>query len=97
MRSGEAVLDGEWIVIRVAVAALPTALSAMPGFDWDGEGIRVCDAQQFARDVVNELNREEEDGTTPIHEAFDKAMLGAVENGSEGLTDGGAPDGGARE
>ena len=44
----------------------------------------VTDLAEFARDVVRELNREAEDGTTPIHELLDRALAEAVDQGSLG-------------
>lgn len=43
----------------------------------------ITDAKGFAKDVVIELNREEEDGTTLVHRMFDQAFLRVAENGSE--------------
>ena len=39
----------------------------------------------FIKDVVNELTNEAEDGTTLLHQTFDKAIENAIENGSEGI------------
>jgi hypothetical protein len=39
----------------------------------------------FARDVRNELLQEDEQGSHKIHLLLDEAILGAVEQGSEGL------------
>jgi len=41
--------------------------------------------KEFARDVVNEINDEEEDGSTLLTGLFDKATERAVENGSLGI------------
>lgn len=40
---------------------------------------------QFAKDVVTELKREEEDGTTPVHRLLDRACKMAHEAGSEAV------------
>jgi hypothetical protein len=36
----------------------------------------------FAKDVANELHKEEEDGSTPVHLLLDKAIEAATINGS---------------
>lgn len=69
------------IVIRVPVAALHDALQQNPRYDTYAEA-NVTDADGFASDVVRELNREAEDGTTPVHLLFDRAMAEAIEQGS---------------
>lgn len=37
----------------------------------------------FAKDILNELESEEEDGTTLVHRMLDSAANNAIENGSE--------------
>lgn len=49
---------------------------------------RVVDSKVFAEDVIAEINREGEDGTTPLTRFLDDMMMAAVENGSLGI-DGG--------
>ncbi len=70
------------IVIRVPFSVLPDALEQNPR-DGSYVGGKVTSVQGFANEVVRELNAEAEDGTTPIHELFDRAMAAAIENGSE--------------
>lgn len=43
------------------------------------------DADTLANDVVRTLRFEQEDGTTLVHEALDKAIMAAVEDGSYGI------------
>lgn len=69
------------IAIRVPVRVLPDALHQNPRDD-SCYAVKVVDVPGFAGDVVRELNAEAEDGTTPIHELFDKAMATAIDNGS---------------
>lgn len=79
--SGRAVIEGGDIVIRVAISALPLIAEApMAGTDY-----KVTDAEVFAVDLVRELNREEEDGTTRIHRLFDGAIEEAIDQGAEGV------------
>ena len=46
---------------------------------------RVVDPKVFAEDVLAEINREGEDGTTPLTRFLDDMMEAAVENGSLGI------------
>lgn len=45
-------------------------------------GYTVSNPYMFAKDIVAQLVREQEDGTTPIHELLDKAANDAIEAGS---------------
>lgn len=47
--------------------------------------VLVTDLAAFAKDFVSELNREEEDGSTPITELLDAAFSKAVDNGAQGI------------
>ena len=47
------------------------------------EDFKITDREGFAKDILNELEREEEDGTTLVHKMFDQAANSAVEDGSE--------------
>lgn len=51
------------------------------------EGFNVTNAVKFAEDVLHELEREEEDGTTVVHEMLDEAAFAAACNGSEWTED----------
>lgn len=77
----EAKIEDGVIVIRVPVSVLPAALEQNPRND-SYRGSLITNLEGFARDVVIELNREEKDGTTPVHLLFDKAMAEAIEQGS---------------
>lgn len=74
-------IEGGFIVIRTPIAALPDALKQNPRDD-SYHGYSITDANGFAGDVVRELNREAEDGTTPVHLLFDRAMGDAIDDGS---------------
>jgi hypothetical protein len=45
----------------------------------------IVDPEQWGRDVVSELTREEEDGSSPLGNLLDTAILEAVEMGSIGV------------
>ncbi len=83
--SGQAKIEGGEIVIRVSIDALPFIADHV--FALEGSLYAVTDAPTFARDLVYELNREEEDGTTPIHRMFDAAISEANEQGADGVTE----------
>jgi hypothetical protein len=69
------------VVIRIGVDVLAFAAEKGPVFDME-DPPQIIDKNEWARDVVTELEREEEDGTTPIHAMLDAAMRAAVEGGS---------------
>lgn len=88
-------IEGDQIVIRVPLDALPNASQVA----WDDHygleehDLHIVDVAVFADEFVRELNSEEEDGTTLVHLMLDKAAVNAAENGAAGLND---PDDGAR-
>ncbi len=84
--SGVAVIEGDFIVIRVAISALEGAMRENT-IDEDFDGYRVTDATGFARDVVRSLNEESADGLMPIRELIDRAIVDAVDQGSEHVED----------
>lgn len=49
--------------------------------------LSISDPSQFAKDVCHELNREEEDGSTPLTRFLDSMMGEAVNQGSLGIFD----------
>lgn len=80
----KAVIVGESIVIRVDHNALPLIIAAGCGVNpYDGYYI-VTDAESFAPYLCQALNREDDDGTTPLHKVIDEAVSYALEFGAEG-------------
>lgn len=49
------------------------------------EDIKITNENQFLESLVNQLNREEEDGSTLIHEMLDKAVSQMLEDGELGV------------
>ena len=43
---------------------------------------KITDNEGFVKDILNELENEDEEGTTEIHRLLDQAADDAVENGS---------------
>jgi hypothetical protein len=54
-------------------------------FDGDKQTVKVTDQQAFAEAVARELQKEAEDGTTPLHLMLDQAFVNAVEDGCDGV------------
>lgn len=78
---GRAEIEDGNIVIRVSIDNLETIVNNGPHSD----EIEVVDPHLFARDLVVALQEEAEDGTTAVHKLFDDAILGAFENGADGV------------
>ena len=86
------------IVIRVGIDVVKWALEhhsdSQPyneeTHEFDQKWI-VSDAAEFAKDVRRAMDREEEDGTTPLIEFLDKMCIEALEDGSTGVDE--APKG----
>jgi hypothetical protein len=74
-------IDRGELVIRMGVDSLAFAAEKGPAFDMENAPT-IIDKAGWARDVLTELCREEEDGTTPVHQMLDDAFRNAVEGGS---------------
>lgn len=83
--SGRAeILDGV-ITIRIPVENLtPIIEGAWATGNLMGR-LRLTNSSEFALDLLRELNRESEDGSTPIHRLFDKCIYEAVDQGAQGI------------
>ena len=75
----EVVLAGDRLVISIGVNVLAFAVGA------GTQDFTITDAALAAREILRELQREEEDGTTPVHKLLDQAAFDAWENGGEGF------------
>lgn len=80
-------IEDQCLVIRLPFSALKSAVEYHPTLNEMAEDntVQVVDIDEFVNDVVQELTREEEDGTTPVMTLFDNAFEAAVENGSLGI------------
>lgn len=81
---------GNWIVVAVSVSALKCATEGHPELEWcsdEGEFAApiIVDLDTFVDEFVSALNSEKEDGSTVITEAFDKAIINAIEGGAVGI------------
>jgi len=84
-------LKDEVITISIGIETLAymvTNHSEYYSRQFNPEGFikKVVDKQEFAEEIVCALNEElSDDGTTMVHQLFDKAILLAAENGAIGL------------
>lgn len=76
------IVNGE-LVISIGISTLCFAIDHAPEM-WNEkeDKPRITDEAGFARDILEQLTREEEDGTTPVHRMFDAAAARAIEYGS---------------
>ena len=91
-RSLEARIERGALVVRVGIQTLAHAVTYA---DWanqydeqSGDWLRnfaIMDAPQFASDVLHEMLREKEDGSTPLSDFIDQMSENAVNDGSLGL------------
>ncbi len=79
----KAELKGHRLVIEIGVETLAWATENHPDF-WD-QSLHVEDATVFAKEVIQELNHEEENGDTLITLMLDKAIGRAINHGAEGI------------
>lgn len=85
------IIDDE-LVVRIGVETLAFAAEHVElpirGF---GETVyphwKVADAAELARDVCRKLSHEAEDGSSPLTQLFDEAIIEAYEDGSTGFAD----------
>jgi hypothetical protein len=83
--NAEAVVEDGCIVIRLAIKNLSMAVEGAYALGAIDAPMTVTDADEFANDVVSALNDEDEEGTTLVHQMFDKAFNHIGENGSLGI------------
>lgn len=87
-----ALVDDGQVVVAIGVQTLAHAVAyadwANPFDEASDDYIRtfaIADAGQFAKDVVNAMLAEREDGSTPLSDFLDKMSQAAIEDGSLGL------------
>lgn len=79
----------EELVIRIGIGTLAWAFEHMvennPWNDEDRDFVqawKVSDPLEFAKDVINALTYEEEDGSNPLNRMLDKVSSAVADNGS---------------
>jgi hypothetical protein len=87
-------VEGDELVIRIGLDCLKMAAEYCPRFyNYEvhkgsvGPYETVEDINELASDIRCALTHEEEDGSSPLTELFDDAILAAAENGSIGFED----------
>jgi len=79
------VLDGR-IVISIGIETLKYCHNQLEELQvkegCDCKGFLIEDAEGFARDFVNQLHKDREDGSTKLTDLFDEIMLDTANNGS---------------
>lgn len=76
--------DGQ-IIIRFPLACLRLAMAGAIELGTVPAGWLVAWGDKLASDMVAELSREDDEGTTPVHRLLDAAMTEAIEAGSTGV------------
>ncbi len=71
---GRAVLKGGKIIIQFPLAHLPQAVEGAWAIGALETRWRITNPDAFAKDLVGEMNREDEQGTTLIHKMCDAAI-----------------------
>lgn len=87
LESEAKIIDGK-LVISLRISTLAHAARNSDHFfncAESGTPIKITDETVFARSVANALNREEEDGSTPITRMLDEATEWVSEQGEEGI------------
>lgn len=85
-------LEGGELVIRIGINVLAMATEDREPFtiydeklgDWRKAWI-VTDPLEFAKEVAREINREEEDGSSPLTNLLDLACASALDQGCMGV------------
>lgn len=79
-------VEGDRMMISIGVDLLVHAVTHGPYFQgFDDEECVVTDKKVFVQSIAKALLFEEEDGTTPLHRAFDEAAESVCENGEPGI------------
>lgn len=76
--------------ISIGIALLAFAVQSQDAWP---EEFRVTDLREFATSMARQLQKEEEDGTTPVHRMLDAAASEVLEQGGDGVDEGNVEDG----
>lgn len=87
-------IEGDELIIRIGIDTLSCAAEHCPLFfsydtPRDPPFVKVIDRDELARDVIGALLHEKEDGSTPLSDLLDEAILHAYEEGSIAFEDDG--------
>lgn len=73
------------LIIEIGIETLAWCSASENGGPLDDCKVNEKYYKEWARDVANEINREEENGDTPLNKFLDKVMNEAADNGSQAL------------
>lgn len=79
-----AIEDGQ-LRISIGIALLAFAVQAQDAWP---EQLYISDIPDFAKSIARHLQRESEDGTTPVHRMLDAAANEVLEQGDDGADEG---------
>lgn len=82
---GRAIIERDSVVVRFPIEALAEALEGAWAMRKIDVRYKVTNAAALAKEFVNALNDEDEQGTTLIHEMADQAFVDCIEAGAEGI------------
>jgi hypothetical protein len=85
MANAEAVIEGNQIVIRLAIENIPIAVEGGIELGTITGGVKVVNAKVFAKDLVRALNDEDEIGNSIVKEMFDTGFECAFNDGAQGV------------
>lgn len=71
--------------ISIGLNTLKTAMEGHPRHFFSADNLTITDWDAVVEAIVGELNREAEDGSTPVHLMLDQAFVDAVEQGCDGV------------
>lgn len=89
----QAVIRDGVLSIRVPLTHLPVIIEGAWACCALNTRYKITNVAEFAADLTRELNREEEDGSTPIHRMFDKCIEEAINQGAFGIEEHENPEG----
>ena len=84
-------IEGDDLVIRVSLDALVFATENGPALEaWNDQHsrfrtVKVTDPHTWQKSVLRALQKEAENGDTPVHRLLDGAVSYAAEQGEEGI------------
>lgn len=82
-----AAVEGDELVIRITTECLIHAVTCFSQWPVNeaGEPIRINNGPRLVQEIIYELQREDEQGTNPMHRMLDEAALDALNHGSEAV------------
>lgn len=82
-----AAIEGDQLVIRITTECLLHAVTCSSQWPVNEAGlpISINDGPLLIKEIIDELQREDEQGTNSMHRMLDEAALAALDNGSEAV------------